>query len=175
MGALGIGLKLLGFGKVILGFLGDAIASIFKFALEKPFQFLTISLSIALVCAGWYGFQTKQELTETQTVVKEKVQFIEKQGVTIKEYVKALDTEKKNHVNDIKKSNIAVESLKKAADEALARAQAAGREIEKDKVKYQALATKYSQANSSAGTADDRIKREEQTTDSFLNDWRKAK
>ena len=76
-------LKGLGFGKMVLGFLWDIIKGICGFAVEKPFQFLTIVLSLALVYAGWYGANTTRELTQTKKIVDEKVQFIEKQGKTL--------------------------------------------------------------------------------------------
>jgi len=176
MGAtlLGLGLKLLGFGQTILSLIWDAIKGICKFAVKKPFQFFTIAFALGLMWAGWYGFQTKQELVKTQQVVQEKVEFIKGQDKTIKEYVGALDTEKKNHVSDIKKSNEAIDNLKKVADEALARAQAAGVKAQKAKAKYDQMAQDYGRANPSTGDPADRIKREEQTNDAFFKNWRKA-
>lgn len=176
MGVLfGLGLKLLGFGKLILGFILEILKVIFKFALEKPFQFLTIVLSLALLWAGWYSYRTNAELVRTQKVVEEKVTFIKGQNKTIKEYVKALDTEKKNHVASVKRSNDAVASLKRTADQALARAQAAGQHALKDKAQYDQMGVIYGRTNPSTGKAEDRIKREEATNDSFIKEWRKAK
>lgn len=172
--ALGILLKALGFGKLLLGWAWDAFKGICKFAIEKPFQFLTILLSLVLVWAGWYTIQTKQQLVETQKVVDEKVKYIKGQDIRLKEYVVALKTEKTNHVNDIKKSNTAVDSIKKAADAAYARAQAAGQKALKDKVKYDDLGRDYGRANISTGKPEERIKREEATNDSFIKEWRKA-
>jgi len=171
---LGLGLKLLGFGKVLLGFVLEVVKAIFRFALAKPFQFLTIILSLTLLWAGWYSYQTQQELVKTQKIVEQKVTFIKGQDVKIKEYVKALDTEKQNHVSDIKRSNDAVASLKKAGDAALARAQAAGRAAAKDQVKYDQMGQVYGRTNSSTGKPEDRIKREEATNDSFIGEWKKA-
>lgn len=167
-------LKGLGFGKMVLGILWDIIKGIFGFAVEKPFQFLTIVLSLALVYAGWYGANTTRELTQTKKIVDEKVQFIEKQGKTITEYTTALDKEKKNHVADIKKSNNAVDSLKKAADQAKARAEAAAQAVKKDQVKFDKLAGDYGRYNPSTGKPQDRIKREEATNDSFIKAWKEA-
>lgn len=171
---LGILLKGLGFGKMLLGWVWDAIKGIFKFAVERPFQFLTIAFAAALFVGGWYAINTTHKLSETQQIVDEKVKFIKQQDIRLNEYVVALDTEKQNHVKDIKKSNSAVDSIKKAADAALARAKAAGAQALKDKVKYDNLATSYGRANKSTGKPEDRIKREEATQDSFIKDWRKA-
>lgn len=168
-------LKGLGLGKVLLGWIWDTVKGICKFAVAKPFQFLTIVLSMALIWAGWYGVNTNQELTDTRKIVDEKVLFIKGQDKTIKEYVQALDTEKKNHVASIEKSNSAVASLKRAADKALADAQAAARKAAQDKVKFDKLATDYGRANDSSKPAAERIKREELTNDEFIKDWRKAK
>lgn len=172
--ALGILLKGLGFGKILLGWFWDAVKGTFKFAIEKPFQFLTIILSIALIGAAWYGINTKKQLVHTQSIVDEKVLFIKGQDVRLKEYVTALDVEKKNHVNDIKKSNTAVDSIKKTADAALAKAQAAGREALKDKRKFDQLGVDYGRANDSKKSPAERIAREQDTNDSFIKDWKKA-
>lgn len=175
MGAiLGFGLNLLGYGKLLLGFFLDIVKAIFKFALEKPLQFLAILLSLALLWAGWYAYQTKTALTATQKIVEEKVTYIKGQDIRMKEYVKALDTEKKNHVNDIKRGNEAVASVKKSADAALARAQKAGVEAKKEQVKFDKLASDYGRSNPSSGKAADRIKREEATNDSFIKEWKKV-
>lgn len=176
MGAalLGFGLKLLGFGQLVLGFILDIVKAIFQFALAKPFQFLTILLSLTLLWAGWYGYNVKQDLVATQKVVEEKVTFIKGQDKTIKEYVKALDTEKQNHVVDIKRSNDAVASIKRSADAALARAQKAGQEAKREQVKYDKLGSDYGRTNPSSGKPQDRIKREEATNDSFIKAWKEA-
>lgn len=171
---LGILLKILGFGKILLGFAWDAIKGIFKFASEKPFQFLTIALAAALLITGWFAYGTSQKLTATQKIVDEKVLFIEGQNKTIKEYVKALDVEKKNHVSDIRRGNDAVASIKKSADAALARAQEAAREALKDKAKFDKLGSDYGRSNPSTGKPQDRIKREEATNDSFIKEWKKS-
>lgn len=172
--SLGIALKLLGFGKVLLGWFWDAVKGIFKFAVEKPFQFLTIALAFALLITGWYAYGTNQKLVATQKVVDEKVKFIKGQDKTIKEYVKALDVEKKNHVTDINRSNNAVASIKRTADQALARAQAAGQKALRDKTTFDQMAQDYGRANDSHKTPAERIKREQETNDSFIKDWRKA-
>lgn len=175
MGAIsGYGLLLLGYGKLLLGYIFDFVKAIFKFATEKPLQFLAIALSLALLWAGWYGYQTKTQLTATQKIVEEKVTFIKGQDIRMKEYVKALDTEKKNHVNDIKRGNNAVADLKKTADAALARAQKAGAEAKKEQVKFDKLGSDYGRSNPSTGKAADRIKREEATNDSFIKEWKKV-
>jgi hypothetical protein len=174
MGAAALGLKLLGFGKTLLGWLLGLLKGILDFAFKKPFQFLTIALALALLWCGWYGVSTKRELVETQKVVEEKTKYIKGQQVTITQYVKALDVEKKNHIRDIRKSNDAVDGLRKAADKALAKAQAAGREALKDKRKFDQLGDDYGRANPSTGTAEQRILREQATNDSFIKDWRKA-
>lgn len=174
MGFMAIGLKLLGFGKVLLGFVLDMLKGIFKFASEKPFQFLTIALAAALLITGWFAYGTSQKLTATQKIVDEKVLFIKGQDKTIKEYVKALDTEKQNHVTDIKRSNDAVANIKKTADAALARAQAAGQQALRDKAKFDQMGTVYGRTNPSTGKPQDRIKREEATNDSFIKEWKKA-
>lgn len=171
----GIGLKLLSFGKLLLEFILEILKSIFKFALAKPFQFLTIVLSLTLLWAGWYTIQTRAELIQTRHIVDEKVTFIKGQDKVIKEYVTALDTEKKNHVASIKRSNQAVENLKKTADAALARAQAAGIKAAAEKTKYDRLGESYGRTNPSTGKPADRIKREEATNDSFIEEWKKAK
>jgi hypothetical protein len=172
--ALSILLKGLDFGKVLLGWIWDIVKGIFKFAFEKPFQFLTIVLSLALLIAGWYGISTTRELSESQKIVEEKVTFIKGQDIKIKEYVKALDVEKKNHVASIDRSNKAVSNLKKAADEALARANAAGRQAIKDKAQFDQLGRDYGRANNSKAAPAERIKREEATNDSFITEWKKA-
>jgi Skp family chaperone for outer membrane proteins len=173
--ALSILLKGLGFGKMLLGFAWDVIKGIFKFAVAKPFQFLTIVLSLALIYAGWYAYGTNQELVETRKIVEEKILFIKGQDKILKEYVQALDTEKKNHQTSIKRSNEAVADLKKAADRALANAQAAGRRAEKDKAKFEQLGRDYGRANDHTKPAQERIDREQATNDEFIKDWRKAK
>lgn len=172
--ALGILLKGLGFGKLLLGWIWDTIKGIFKFAVEKPFQFLTIVLSIALIFAAWYGLSTKKVLTDTQKIVDEKVLFIKGQDKILKEYVKALDVEKKNHVASITRSNDAVTRMKKTADDALARAKKAGIEAKKDQHKYDTLAQNYGRVNPSTGKPEERIKREEATNDSFIKEWKKV-
>ena len=172
--AMGILLKGLGFGKLVLGLLWNVLKGILEFAAAKPFQFLTIILSIALIWAGWYGVSTKQELVRTQKIVDEKVEFIEKQDKSLKDYTEKLETEKKNHVADIKKSNKAVDSLKKAADQAYARAQVAAQEAKKDQSKYDKLGSDYGRTNPSTGKPQDRIKREEATNDSFIKEWKKV-
>lgn len=175
MGAIsGYGLVLLAYCKLLLSRFQAAIKAVIKFALEKPLQFLAILLSLALLWAGWYGYQTKTQLTATQKIVEEKVTFIKGQDIRMKEYVKALDTEKKNHVNDIKRGNDAVAGLKRTADAALARAQRAGEEARKDQVKFDKLGSDYGRSNPSTGKAADRIKREEATNDSFIKEWKKV-
>lgn len=172
--ALGILLKGLGFGKLLLGWIWDAIKGIVAFAVAKPFQFLTIVLSIALMIAAWYGINTSNKLVETQRIVDEKVLFIKGQDKILKEYVKALDTEKKNHVASITRSNDAVSKLKRTADDALARAQAAGRAAKKDQQKYDALAQDFGRANPSTGRPEERISREQATNDAFIKEWKKV-
>lgn len=172
--ALGILLKGLGFGKMLLGWLWDVVKGVCKFAVDKPFQFLVIILSVALVWAGWYAYGTKTELAETKKIVDEKVLFIKGQDKVLKEYVTALSTEKKNHVTDIKRGNEAVNSLKKTADAALAKAQAAGREALKEKAQFDKMGVDYGRANNSKAPAAERIVREQETNDSFIKDWKKA-
>lgn len=172
--ALGILLKGLDFGKMLLGWIWDTLKGIFKFAVEKPFQFLTIILSLALIYAAWYGINTKRELIDTNKVVDEKVEFIKGQDIKIKEYVKALDVEKKNHVTSIKRSNDAVADMKRAADNALARANAAGQKALKDKAQFDQMGVDYGRVNDSRATPEQRIKREQETNDSFIKAWRDA-
>jgi Skp family chaperone for outer membrane proteins len=172
---LGLGLKALGFGKMLLGWIWDTICGIFKFAVEKPFQFLTIVLALGLVIAGCFAFNTKKELVATQGIVNEKVTFIKSQDKILKEYVKALEVEKTNHVKDIKKSNVAVSNIKQAADRALANAKAEGIKAGAKKQQYLDLANKYSTPNSSQVSDAQRIKNEEETNRAFIKDWRKAK
>ena len=172
--ALGILLKCLGFGKMLMGWFWDAVKGICRFATNKPFQFLVIVLSMALCYAGWYAASQHKQLDDTRKIVDEKVLFIKGQDKILKEYIQDLNIEKKNHVSDIRKSNDAVAGIKHAADAALARAQAAGRQALKDKVKFDNLATVYGRSNVSTGTADERIKREQATNDSFIKEWKKA-
>lgn len=171
---LGILFKGLGFGKLILTWVWDIIKGIASFAIAKPFQFLTIALSLALIFAAWYGLSTKKELVATQAIVEEKVLFIQGQDKILKEYVTALKVEKQNHVASITRSNEAVAKLKKVADEALAKAQAAGRAAKKDQQRYQELAEEFGRSNPSTGLPEDRIAREEQTNDAFINEWKKV-
>jgi hypothetical protein len=171
---LGILLKGLGFTKLIFEWIWQTISGIIKFAIAKPLQFLVIILSMALVWSGWYAYGTKRDLAATQAVVEEKVSFIKGQDIRLKEYVKALDVEKKNHVESIQKTNQAVASLKKTADAALARAQAAGRAAKKDQAKYDQLGKDYGRVNTSSGTAEQRIQREQETNDSFIEEWKKV-
>ena len=172
--ALSILLKGLGFGKLLLGWIWDAIKGICSFAIAKPFQFLTIVLSIALIIAAWYGINTNKKLIETQRIVDEKVLFIEGQDKVLKEYVKALDTEKKNHVASIARNNDAVSRLKRTADDALARAQAAGQAARKDQQRYDTLAEDFGRVNPSTGRPEERIAREEATNDAFIKEWKKV-
>jgi len=171
---LGIGSSILGFGKLLFGWILNILLAIFKFALAKPFQFMTILLALTLLWVGWYCVQTKQELVESQKIVEEKVTFIKGQDQVLKQYVAALNVEKTNHVNDIKRGNDAVASVKRTADAALARAQAAGREAKKDQVKFDQLGADYGRVNPSTGKPEVRIKREEATNDSFITEWKKV-
>lgn len=172
---LGLGSSLLGYGKVLLSWLLDMIKVIFQFALNKPFQFLTIVLAAMLLWAGWYAVDTKQQLVETQKIVEDKVTYIKGQDKVLKEYVKSLEIEKTNHVRDITRSNSAVANIKKTADAALARAQAAGQAARKDQAKFDKMGADYGRSNVSTGKPEERIKREEATNDSFIKEWRKIK
>jgi tRNA (Thr-GGU) A37 N-methylase len=172
--ALSFLLKGFGFGKMLLGWVWDFIKGVASFAMAKPFQFLTIVLSLALIGAAWYGFNTKKELVETQQIVEEKVLFIKGQDRVLKEYVTALKVEKQNHVASINRSNEAVARLKRVADNALARAQAAGVAAKKDQQRYNELAEQFGRINPSSGAPEERIEREERTNDEFIGEWKKA-
>lgn len=172
--ALSFLLKGFGFGKMLLGWVWDIIKGIASFAMAKPFQFLTIALSLALIGAAWYGFNTKKQLVETQQIVEEKVLFIKGQDRVLKQYVTALKVEKQNHVASVNRSNEAVARLKRVADDALAKAKAAGQAAKRDQQRYNDLAEQFGRANSSQGTPEERIEREEQTNDAFIGEWKKA-
>lgn len=175
--AFGLGLlfKLLGWGKMLLGLIRDIIKGIIKFAIEKPFQFLTVALFIALLFTIWWANGIHKDLVETRKIIETKTKFIKEQNIVLKQYVKTLEVEKKNHVADIQASNKAVANLKKTADDALARTQAEAKKVAVKQAQYRDLAVKYATSNPSDGTAEVRIKREEQTTDQFIDDWKKAK
>ncbi len=171
---LSILLKTLGFGKLVMTWIWDAIKGIAKFAWNCPFQFLTLLLSIGLGFLGWYAVATYNILEETRVIVKEKEVFIKQQDAALKQYVKALDTEKTQHRKTIATNNRAIADLKRIADQALASARREAAKVEAKRLEYLALAAKYRAANPSTGTADERIDREQKTTDEFIKDWRKV-
>jgi hypothetical protein len=171
---LGIALKALGFGKLLLTLLFEFIKGIVKFAVKYPFQFLTLFLSAVLVFLGWYAVATHNELEQVRIVVKNKETFIKEQGETLKVYVKALEKEKVLHHKTIETNNKAVANLKKVADKAQANARKEAAKVEAKRQEYLTLAAKYKAANPSTGTPQERINREEETTDQFIKDWRKA-
>jgi len=172
--ALSILLKGLGFGKLLLDGLWKAIQGLFKFAVEKPFQFLTLTLSLGLALLGWYAVATNKELEEVRLVVVTKDKVIREQGETLTKYVKALDVEKKSHVKTIETNNKAVASIKKMADSALAKAKKEAAKVEAVRQDYLTIAARYKNANPSTGSADDRIKREEATNNEFFKEWSKV-
>jgi hypothetical protein len=172
---IGILLKGLGFGKILLGWAWEAIKGIVSFAVEKPFQFLTVALSAALVIAGWYGLNKNEELEKTKTIVNEKVEFIKGQDKILTEYKETVKVQKETLIKTVTSHNNEVSRMKKTADAALARAKAAGLQAERKAQTYKSLAEKYKTAGDSDLPDNVRIIREQDTTDNFIADWRKAK
>lgn len=171
---LGILLKGLGFGKSILGWAWDAIKGIFKFAVEKPLQFLTIALSVALVFAGWYGFSKNEELVQTKIIIQQKTEFIKGQTKILTEYQQTVKIQKQTLIKTVNSHNSEVARIKKTADAALARAKAAGIAAERKAQRYQDMANKYKIIGDSSLPDKERIELEQKMTDEFIEDWRKA-
>ena len=164
---LGLGLKLLGWGKTLMEWLLALVKGIFQFVMKYPWQAAVIGLVAALVFVMWRADGISNELETTQ-LAKAKV---EKQ---LKEYVVVLDNEKKAHANTIKDHNRAVRAIKEAADNTKKRAEAEAARRLKEVRKFEQLARDYRNANPSTGTAEERILREEKTNGDFIKDFRRA-
>jgi len=171
---LGILLKGLDFGKMLLGWIWDLLKGIAAFAMAKPWQFATIVLALLLALALWSRAGIQGELETANLTIKDKTAFIEEQDKSLKLYVKALDTEKKNHSASIARSNDAVADLKKTADRALANAQEAKRKAKAEQKRFEEIAEIFGLSNVTTGTAEERIDREQKTNDDFIEAWRKA-
>lgn len=167
--------SLLGFGKIILAWVIEVGKQIIAFVFKKPWIALSIILAALLVLSSCNHNETKAELAKTEQVVKDKQAYINTQAGVLTSYVDSLKKEKQTLANTIKTNNDAVRNLQDVADKALAGAKAAGAKVEVKSAQYQALADKYGQANLSVGTAEERIAREQNTTDSFIREWKDAK
>lgn len=165
---MGIFLSIFGFGKMIFQFVLDIVKQIFAFMLAKPWIAATIALSLALGYCSYTGNETHKKLVATELVVVQ-------QKTLVKKFQLAYNDEHKLLVTTIKTHNNEVLELKKIGDEALARAK---EEAAKNAVvirKYQTLSVKYSIANSSEGTAEERIAREEKTNDQFFQEFKEIR
>lgn len=164
---LGIGLKLLGWGKTLMDWLLALAKAIFDFIMKYPWQAAVIGLTALLVFVMWRadGISNELETTKTEKVAVEK---------KLKSYVVALDNEKKAHKNTIADHNRAVRSIKEAADATKKRAEAEAARRLKEVKKFERLARDFGSANPSTGTAEERILREEKTNGEFIKEFRRA-
>jgi uncharacterized membrane protein YcgQ (UPF0703/DUF1980 family) len=154
--------------KVALSFATDLIKSFisgcFDLLKTKPGLFFSIVFALLALIMGYMFFTTKSELdTAKQEIIT--------LTTSNKNLQSALDKEKITLQNTIKINNAAVASLKSTADDALASAQKAMLDSQLTRQKYQNLVAKYSKPNPNTGTAEQRIEREEKTTDQFIGDW----
>lgn len=166
---------LLGFGKVALAWLIEIGKQVIAFVFKKPWIALSILLAALLVLSSCNHNETKAELAKTEQVVKDKQNYINTQAGVLQSYVDSLKKEKQTLADTIKTNNDAVSGLQKAADKALANAKEAGAKVEAKSAQYQELADKFGKANLPTGTAEERITREQDTTDDFIREWKKAK
>ena len=170
---LGIALKFLDWGKTLMGWIGDLFSAIFQIALKYPLQF---TIAVLLLVAAFFGYEWHSkdvELKTAKATIVSKQAFIDAQGARLNQYVEALNQEKATLQQTVATNNAAVASLKTTANNALAGAQKAALASKAKSQAYMELATKYQVANPSTGTAEQRIQKEQATTDQFISDWRK--
>jgi hypothetical protein len=168
-------LGLLGFGKVILTWVVELGKKLIDFVFNKPWIALSIVLAGLLVLSSCNHNETKAQLAKTEQTVSSQKAYINTQAGVLTSYVDSLAKEKKTLADTIKINNAAVADIQNTANKALAGAQEAGKKAESKAAQYQTLADKYGQANLSVGTAEERITREQDTTDSFIREWKNAK
>lgn len=179
---LGIGLKLLGIGKAIIGWILGIIQAIFNFCKSHPLMALAILIDVILIYGCVWGYAQHRDsldkdvkITALHKTVKEKDSLIEKLYKRIDEYVEALKESQEKHVATIKRNNAAVDHIKEAADEQLAAAQREAVKNRHQRDQYFQLAEKYRSALNQGGTPEERIAREEQINQDFIREFKGIK
>ncbi len=175
---VGLGLKLLGIGKAILGFFLGVLKGIFEFCQKHPLLALALFVDVILLYGCWWGYRqhTKSELRGAQIVelhktIKEKDSLIELLYKRIKQYAAALSEAQDGRVADIREHNQAVQSIKSVADQQLARAQKEAEAKKRERDQYFMLAEKYRRALTKGGTPEQRIANEERINREFIKDY----
>lgn len=165
-------LTILGFIKSGFAMLLGFLKAIMDWARANPITALIVSLAIVCAGLGYWGNNQREARIAAEASLKEQKELNQKLNASLKQYVKALDDEKKLHVQTIKNHNAAVQKLKDEADKAASNAAKEANRIRAERDKYLDVAAKYSNPNNSSGTAEERIAREQRTNDQFFKDFK---
>jgi len=146
-----------------------------NWVLSHRIHALAIVLALACAFMFWNMNSTNTKLTTANTTISTQKAYIQDQSKILDQHIVALIKEKKTLADTIKSNNDAVSKLQKAGDDALANANKAKEKVQVIASKYSDLANRYAHGNSTEGTAEQRIKAEQDTTDQFITDYGKVK
>lgn len=179
---LAIGLKLLGIGKTIFGFILAVIKWIADFAQKHPLLFIAICIDLVLLYGCYWGYKQHNlaedrqvKITELKREIKDKDSTIELLYKRVKEYAKALQDSQNGRVRDIQEHNKAVENLRRVADEQIRKAQEEAARTRAQRDAYMKLSEKYRNPGPNCGTPEQRIACEQKINREFIQDIQKVK
>lgn len=175
MPGIGIALKLLGFGKTILGFFLGILKDIMGFAEKHPILFCAILLDIVLLYGCYRGYKWHMKANAEASQITNLKSDNAGLSMRLKQYSKALTEAQQQLVDTITDNNKAIDRLKQEADKQKARAEAEAAKVRAVRDQYVVLEGKYAKANPSTGTAEERLAREQATNRQFITDFQKVK